>query len=219
MTLVRAMSLSVCAFVLSTGSAQASSYAGMCRVSVSGRTVTCDAKLGDPMWVERTSSTGFTLGVDMSGFYAMTLYGTISSGSGWLLNVGDSETNNGYCGDGASTSNDSELWVTGTNVYLCDSDRGGSDYLWTWTGALSTGTSVPFAVGIADGEALFQTGATTYKYLASDTIFQVDGDEPDPERGGKNDTLIWIGVNRVIDGPGSRTGTGMKDFTVKFYTD
>ena len=217
MTTISTLALSVVTLVLSTGSAQASTKVGSCKVSVSSRTVTCDAKLGDPMWVETTSSTGFTLGADMSGFYAMILTGTITSGSGWLLNLGDSETNNGYCGDGGSTSNDSELWVAGTSVYLCDSDRGGSDYLWTWTGALKTGTAVPYSLGVADGEVLFNNGST-YKYLASDTIFQVDGDEPDAEAG-KNDTLLWIGVNRVISGPGTRTGSGMQDIRVDFYVE
>lgn len=190
------------------------SHAGTCTISAARETVTCTAGSGDPLWIASTASTGFVVGIDMSSIDILTIRGSITSGSGWLLNLGDSETNNGYCGDAGSTSNDSELWVTGPAVYLCDSDRGGSDYLWRWTDALSATSS--FQLIVADGAVLFQNRSTgVYKAYSSDTVFQVDGDEPDAE-GGTNDALLWLGVNRVVSGPGSRTGSGMGDLTVTF---
>ena len=100
-------------------------------------------------------------------------------------------------------------------MYLCDSDRGGSDYIWSWTGAL--GSSANFILMVSDGAVMFQNRTTgAYKVYPSDTIFQVDGDEPDAEAG-HNDTMLWLGVDRVISGPGSRTGSGVGDLTLSYW--
>lgn len=204
-------SLALLSAALLLGSAAA--HATTCTISTSRETVSCDA--GAPVWVATTTGTGMVVGIDLSGYSYAIIRGGISGGSGWLLNLGDSPTNNGYCGDAGTTSNDSELWITGTNVYLCDSDRGGSDYLWTWTGALSATSA--FQIMVADGAVSFQNrGTGAYKVYGSDTVFQVDGDEPDAEAG-TNDTRLWLGLNRVISGPGSRTGSGMGDLTVSLF--
>ena len=81
---------------------------------------------------------------------------------------------------------------------------------------MSIASGQSFALIVADGQIMFQNLATRdYEYLASPTIFQVDGDEPDAEAG-RNDALLYLGLNRVVWGSG-RTGTGAESVIVRLY--
>lgn len=42
-----------------------------------------------------------------------------------------------------------------------------------------------------------------------DSIFQFDGNEPDPQAGGTNDTILYVSFNQVVAGP-SRSGSGIE---------
>ena len=197
-------------------SARADTLVGSCTLTPSTGALVCAAGVSGDIWLESTTS-GMTAGVDMTGYTKVVVTSTITNGSGWLLNIGDSETNNGYCGDAGSTSNDAEFFVIGKAAYLCRSDIGNSGYVWRDTAALNSSDSL--VVTIADGSISYYAaskGSGSQKTYAAADSFQLGGNEEDREAG-RNDTNLWIGLNRVISGPSGRTGSGISGVVVSFY--
>ena len=96
-------------------------------------------------------------------------------------------------------------------MYLYASDFGGSAGLMS-TPAFAAGQDVGTAIA-CDGYYAYES-SLGFNEVYDANIMQIDGDEPDPQAGGINDTLLWLGVNRVV--AGGRTGSGVVGLTVTF---
>jgi len=97
-----------------------------CTVYLDRGSVVCSGS-DAPAAVTSTDS-GMVLSLDMTAYEAVQVDADMFDPSGWALHVGNSPTNDGWCGDGSTTDNDSEAWIYGTGVQVCASDRGGSSY-------------------------------------------------------------------------------------------
>ena len=142
----------------------------------------------------------------------------------YLLNIGNSPTNNGGGGDAGQFSNDSELDVasdaTNPNFIL---QLYANDYFTTPGAVLANLTNLfpptptivtrILRVKIADQRMCVcnqNTGAL--RDAESPYIFRLGG--PDAEAGGLNDFIYYAAFNRVIGSP-DRTGSGVR--TVTFH--
>ncbi|MCA9941751.1 MAG: hypothetical protein KC418_24095 [Anaerolineales bacterium] len=130
------------------------------------------------------------------------------SPSGWTVNIGDSSTNNGYAGDAATQSNDSEVQILNQQMALYASDYGNNQLLTTINNlGIGAGDTATFVVS---NNKLQWTLPNHNGSYTSPYIFALAG-QPDAEGPTNND--IYVGVNRVIYGPGSRTGCGVSYVT------
>jgi subtilisin family serine protease len=132
-----------------------------------------------------------------------TLYG--GAPSGWTINIGDSATNNGFGGDGATQSNDSEMQIYGTtmSVYGSDPTPASVRNILNVYNAVSQGTTLSLDVqnqflGWVKGD------------LRSNYIYALNG-QADTE--GPVNWDIFAGFNRSIF-TSSRVGTGATRATV-----
>jgi len=134
-----------------------------------------------------------------------------SNPTGYLLNIGDSSTNNAGGGDSGTQSNDSELEIVNGVLNIYRSDEGGS-------GLLATESNAAPANGRISIEISNNT-ITYYNYSSgarltwtSPYIFALDG-QSDSE--GSVNYDIFAGVNRVVRDT-SRTGSGVDSVYVSF---
>ncbi len=180
-----------------------------CDVDLVSGAVSCDN--GAPISLYAGSAGRYTFRLDMSAWTAVSAVMDLNSPTGYWFNLGNSRTNNGWSGDGSTNTNDSEANAYNQGMHLYRSDFGGS------TNALSTPALVPsqdVATATAcDGYFAYES-SVGFDEVYDPHIMQIDGDEPDPQAGGMNDQLLWLGVNQVVNG--GRTGTGVESLTVVF---
>ncbi|KAK3609930.1 hypothetical protein CHS0354_011760 [Potamilus streckersoni] len=125
-----------------------------------------------------------------------------SSMTGFSFHVGDSRTNNGYKGDASTQENDAEFHSLGYQHLLYGSDKC-PDMSMVMSGLLGT-TSATIFVG---NEYIRVTNNQGYEYeLCSKCLFALNG-QSDSE--GSENEVIFIGLNRIIDSPSHRVGTGV----------
>lgn len=130
----------------------------------------------------------------------------------WTLNIGDSATNDGHAGGAAGTTrNNAELWVLGEDLALAN---GGN------TPSVINNPQVVQHLGLKNGAVKFvvknqfvswgepygfaQAPSTKNLFAIPDTASNGDG------------RAIYVGLNRVIRGPGSRTGCGARRVLITF---
>jgi len=195
-----------------TGKSSYSTREVLCLVSVGAGRVSCDDGATSTHVSTVSTSSGLVLRLNMDGYVSVRVNGRLASASSWALELGDSSTNDGYCGDSGTTMYDAEAWILGSGYYVCDADMGGSDYEVNLPSAVTT-TSDTVTLEACDGELNF-ISSTTGDQLDSTTAFQFGGDEKD-SKGVVNDKYLYLGLNRVIRTT-SRSGAGADSLTLTF---
>lgn len=132
---------------------------------------------------------------------------------GWTVNIGDSQSNNGYGGDGADQTRDCELQVRGGNLEIYGSDAlGEADRLLQRHRNIATGQTFTFTVG--DEYLGWQAGQFGDE-MFSHYLFALSGQE-DYEGSPNND--IYAAFNRTIASAG-RDGSGVTRVRVLLLTE
>lgn len=177
----------------------------------------CDAGcVVDPLFKSTTCTglTGFTsvkftgtnqglVVLDMKPLKEVTIEADFCDPQRWTFSIGDSPTNNGYCGDGSTRTNDAELWVLDGRVGVCESDlsAGSTKKTWDFPG--------PALIGCSTRRFRVADSALDYPHdnqkLSSNALFRFGA--PDQE-GGKPDWDLYVGLNQVPQG--DRTGEGLR---------
>lgn len=159
---------------------------------------------GAPVSIASTVD-GLVLDIDMAARSSLAVDTIYADAEGWVLNIANSPTNNGYAGDRGTTSNDSEAQLLDDELRVYLSDRGGNELALSEPGAIDPERDRSTAL-ICDGFFGFRSSQLRAT-LGDPFLFQIDGDEPDDERGTTNDTLLHVGFERVV-GATSRVGDG-----------
>jgi hypothetical protein len=130
--------------------------------------------------------------------------------TGWLINIGNSITNNGYGGDSGSQSNDSELQiVNGTMCVYCN-DYGSGRLLFSEQNCATPNGKI--RIEISDNTVTYYNYQTKItKTWTSPYIFALNGQSDDA---GPVNYVIYTGINRVIDGE-YRSGNGVINAILK----
>ncbi|MBT9587225.1 hypothetical protein IV102_28030 [bacterium] len=123
----------------------------------------------------------------------------------WSFNLGDSSSNNGYGGDGGSTSHDAEMQIVNgrLDVFASDQIVDGDKHLvkgWPIQGE-------SFKFQISDGRLSGDNGLS----LQNTALFALKGQE---DREGPVNYDLFVGVNRVIGG--GRVGSGVSGLKLRF---
>ncbi len=183
-----------------------------CRVDLQGGDVECQ---GAPVEVHSMGALGgMVLKIDMSAHRVLMVDVDVNNHRDWLVNLGNSPTNNGNAGDGANTSHDSEVQLVDTHLALFRSDYGSNLKTISEPSAIAAQEDTATMI-VCDGAFAFSS--SVYEVGVSDpAIFQIDGDEEDVERQATNDSVLWLGVEQVIAGGSERTGDGVADLWLTF---
>lgn len=184
-----------------------------CAIDVAGGSHTC-TDLRAVKSVSLASGRGKAT-LDLAAFDTVRIEAEVCNPINWVLHLADSPTNDGWCGDGVTRSNDAEAWVMGAGVAACENDYGGTAH----GGVAQTYAFAPFSA----------TGCTTLAFLVRDgTLFYENAKSlvrsrylfrfgaPDQE-GGQPDWDLTLGLNRVASGE-YRSGTGLKTVRLFFST-
>jgi hypothetical protein len=128
--------------------------------------------------------------------------------SGWTVDLGDSPTNDGFAGDAGTTDHDAELWILNENLSVA---AGGAvpDTLATAHLAL-TDSALKLVV-----KNQFVSWGNPYTFLQepiAKNLFAI----PDTTVPAADQRAVYLGLNRVIFGPGARTGCGARRVLVTF---
>ena len=123
-----------------------------------------------------------------------------------------SPSNNAWRGDASHFANDSEMHIYNNTLFVWGNDNIGSPQLLKQSNVLPDKDGVLWA-GVCDSEFLWyswdQVNPSTSAYLNDSVgLFQIDGNEPDAQAGGVNDTKLYVGLERTI-GTASRTGVDL----------
>jgi hypothetical protein len=183
------------------GGGSASCDAG-CLVDPIFKTTTCTGLPGFTSVKFSGTNQGLVV-LDMKPLKEVTIEADFCDPVRWTFSIGDSPTNNGYCGDGASRTNDAELWVIDGRVGVCESDlaNGGMKKTWEFPG--------PDLIGCSTRRFRVFDSGLEYPHdnqsLSSAALFRFGA--PDKE-GGKPDWDLFVGLNQVPQG--DRTGEGLR---------
>lgn len=124
----------------------------------------------------------------------------------WTLNIGDSPTNDGFAGDAGTTANDAELWILQESMSIADNGSAPNNPIFKQDLSL-TDSSLKFVV-----KNQFISWGQPYGFLQTPSTKQLFAlPDPSPSTDGSN---IYAGLNRVISGPGTRRGCGLRRMLV-----
>ncbi|HAE38031.1 MAG TPA: hypothetical protein DCG57_05250 [Candidatus Riflebacteria bacterium] len=132
---------------------------------------------------------------------------------GFTLNIGDSVSNNGYGGDGADQTRDSEVQIVGADLAVYGDDTaptGDSKVLGS-----SPGLAVPGAVvvlEVSNNRVSWHNDKGVDGAVKSEHVFSLAGQE-DTE--GQPNYDIYAGFNRVV--ASGRVGKGLKRVKIKLF--
>lgn len=135
----------------------------------------------------------------------------------WSLNLGDSNTNNGWGGDGCTAINDAELQILNGVLELYGSDLLDTDpdygykvrFMKRWENVI--GSDGKLRLEVADGKVTYLNSEGRRETFEHYALFALAG-QPDREAGVNYD--LYLGVNRVV-APG-RTGSGISKVKISF---
>ncbi len=136
---------------------------------------------------------------------------SLAAPENWTLNIGDSPTNNGWSGDAATTVHNAELWILNDYLFLANAGNspGVIDSPMVYNDLSLTNGGMEFLI-----KDQFVSWGHPYQVTQSPTnhvLFAIpDTTMPGAERS------IYVGLNRVIYGPGSRTGCGLRSAVITF---
>jgi hypothetical protein len=140
--------------------------------------------------------------VDLTGFSQLYLALTICDPTDWVLNIGNSPSNNGAGGDAAQFSNDSELQIQNTTFAVYGNQNASTPLLLTDPAFIPGAGCVNR--GIIVGDSLVETLSPPHT-VTSPYVFRIN--QPDTE--GQPDALFYVGLNRVVSIGSPRTGSGV----------
>jgi hypothetical protein len=133
--------------------------------------------------------------IDMHHYSEARLTIEYGSRTDWVTDFGNSETNNGACGDAATNTFDSEFDVRSDQLTVCANDTDPGRLIVDQLFTSGEPASVTFVV--KDGKLSVQSSENPLDMkFESDALFQLDGF--DEEAQAKNDRMFWLGLNRVI---------------------
>ncbi|XP_076350305.1 uncharacterized protein LOC143246919 [Tachypleus tridentatus] len=132
------------------------------------------------------------------------------SATGWLFNVGDSATNNGYGGDASTQSKDAEIQGLVPNIGVFKNDDCSSGLLETMSGALEQPNVKRVTIYVSNMYVRVQNDMNFDKEINSclgcRALFALAGQTD--SQGPPNET-IFVALNGVIRYTEKRTGTGV----------
>jgi hypothetical protein len=126
---------------------------------------------------------------------------------GWSTHIGDSLTNDGHAGDAGTTEREAEIWVFNENLSLAAANLLvplGIDNPLTTQHLSLTNAALKFVV-----KDQFVSWGQPYGFVqmpATRNLFSI----PDLTVPAADQRAIYLGLNRVIHGPGARTGCGAR---------
>lgn len=129
----------------------------------------------------------------------------------WTLNIGDSPTNNGWAGDAGTTPHNAELWINNQRLELANA---------SFNPLNIDSPLVANDLQIDDGgmqflvKDQFVSWGHPHQFSQSATRQQLFA-IPDTTQD-KDQSSIYVGLNRVIFGPGGRTGCGLRTAVIAF---
>jgi hypothetical protein len=168
---------------------------------------------------------GFTPSTLCAGTYETVLKVTIPNGCTeaniwveyegtptlWTINVGDSPTNNGYGGNSGGPESAAELQILGEtlSVYSKGLSPGIVDLLAQEDMGLTDGA---LEIVVRNQYVSWGQPFSSLDTTNSGLLFAL----PDPGAPTALQSTFYVGVNRVIYGPGARTGCGVRRVLVSF---
>ena len=132
-----------------------------------------------------------------------------SNPTGWTVNIGDSDTNDGFGGDYATQSNDAELEVQNGLFSIYGKDGTPSQPLFRTAGFEDDFTFATFE--ISDQKVVYDNHDGIAGSLTSTYLYALNG-QADSE--GPVNYDLFAAFNRVIAGD-YRSGTGVREVTIK----
>ncbi|OGK12750.1 MAG: hypothetical protein A2W80_18285 [Candidatus Riflebacteria bacterium GWC2_50_8] len=123
----------------------------------------------------------------------------------WSLNIGDSRSNNGYGGDSADQTHDSEAQIIGADLTIIGDDcvpEGTSKVLASMTGLAEPGATLVF--DLANNRLAWRNDKGLDGEVKSPYLFCLDGQE---DKEGPVNYDIFVGLNQVVNGT-YRSGCG-----------
>lgn len=133
--------------------------------------------------------------------------------SGWTVNLGDSQSNNGYGGDASTQSRDAEMQIVNQNMAVfgndCNTPAGGE---------LTQGKVLNLArkssrveLEVSNEKLSWDNKSGLKNSLNSPYLYAL---KHQPDATGALNSEIYAGFNRVISGPGNRIGSGASKVTI-----
>jgi hypothetical protein len=147
------------------------------------------------------------LKINLAGCTKATLWGEWEGvPKDWTLNIGDSPTNDGFAGDAGTTANDAELWILQESMSIADNGAAPNNPIYKQDLSL-TDSSLKFVV-----KNQFISWGQPYGFLQTPSTKQLFAfpDLSTPAEGSN----FYAGLNRVIAGPGTRRGCGLRRMLV-----
>lgn len=139
-----------------------------------------------------------------------TYYNSVPTG--WVVNIGDSATNNGWGGDAATQSNDAEAQIFNQDLTVYASDYGQAGVVATHPGAAIAGSYNDFF--IVDKWFGWGVGPHVgYHVTDSSNLFALCGEE-DAE--GQINYDIFAAFNRTISSSRAGTGCSRADIVIEY---
>ncbi|NJK73660.1 MAG: hypothetical protein HC942_05275 [Microcoleus sp. SU_5_6] len=133
--------------------------------------------------------------------------------SGWTVNLGDSQSNNGYGGDASTQSRDAEMQIVNQNMTVF-----GNDYNTPAGGELTQGKVLNFArknsrveLEVSNEKLAWDNKNGLKNTLKSPYLYALKNQS---DATGALNSEIYAGFNRVISGPGNRIGSGASKVTI-----
>lgn len=133
--------------------------------------------------------------------------------AGWSVHIGDSKTNDGHSGDYGTTEHEAELWVAHEILALAPANM-----------LLPLGIDNPLIrqfMNLTDAtlkvvvKDQFVSWGPPHSYVqtpATQNLFAI----PDTTVPEADQRAIYVGLNRVVWGPGDRTGCGVRRALLSF---
>jgi hypothetical protein len=165
-----------------------------------GSTFACSA----PFSVRETATGQLTMNVDMNGYTEMALTFSVCNPLDWTVHIADSNTCNGYGGDGGTFSNDAEIHLTGTSLLAYPNQYGsdaGVGNLLTAAGFVPT-TGCSIRTLLIGDQYLDSTGGE-FTRVDSPYLLRIN---PPADGEGAPDAIWYLGFGRTV-GSSSRSGT------------
>lgn len=134
---------------------------------------------------------------------------------GWTVHIGDSPTNNGFGGDGGSTSHDAEAHSFDNILSVYESDIGTSELTCKFTGPQNPGGCIVQQYFVGNDYFEFDPAvavpANPLSICGNGEIFDFNPyDEPDFEDpSGLHEDKLYVGLNQTY-GSASRNGKGIQ---------
>jgi len=189
---------------------------GMFALPIYATSISCN--LGSPYYSVIEDPTGkYVVTTDLrpTGYTAykkVTYEFTFDSApTDWLIDIGDSSTNNGWGGDSGTQSNDSELHIQNGTLCIYLSDVGGGTLFVSEPNCAPANGRIK--IEISNNKVYYYNYTTgVSRTWTSPYIFALNG-QSDSE--GSINYTLYAGINRVV-GSTSRVGSGVATATITF---